>query len=122
METIMSKEPETPPSGATLTNEQFARMAREALDIVADDRARIMKAIEKTASLPPPLDTAEKLHERLTRAFAALHWIARLECQTDPEEAADQVARRGYRTPCKDESCAPCIAFRALIKEGQLPF
>jgi hypothetical protein len=95
---------------------------KKIVDEGAKERQRMMKVIEKNAKTAPALETAEKLHERLTRAFAALHKIAKLPCQTRPEEAAEEKARRGYRQPCKDNKCAPCVAFRALIVEARLPF
>lgn len=68
------------------------------------------------------MDTAEKLHERLTRALAALHTIAALPCRTRPEEEREEEALRGYRSPCQSADCGPCAAFQALIQEGRLPF
>ena len=106
---------------AKFSDEEFSRICKEAKEHVELNRRMVVAGIEKNRKGPPPMDTAEKLHEQLTRAFAALHKIAMLPCQTDPEEAANMEEVRGYRTPCKDSECAPCLAFRALIVEGQLP-
>ena len=104
------------------TDSEFARMVRETAEQVAAERERMIQVIAKRASTPPPMDAAEKLHQQLSRAFTALHAIARMECQTRPEDAAEEVERVGYRKPCRDDACGPCMAFRALIVEGQLPF
>jgi hypothetical protein len=92
---------------------------QQAVDQAKKERERIMKVIKETAATPPPKGTAEKLHEQLTLAYAALHQIASLPCITGPEEAAEEVAGFGYRRPCKAAECGPCVAFWALIVEGR---
>lgn len=94
---------------------------RQATEMAKDNIERLRKGIEKTRSKPPPMDTAEKLHAALTRSFAALHKIAQLPCETDPEGAAEQENRFARRTPCRSAECASCAAYRALQSEGQLP-
>jgi hypothetical protein len=118
----VSDKPEPKKPAKPFSDEELGRMAREALEDAAAERERIIKVIQKQRNTPPPMDTPENLHASLTRAFAALHRIAALPCQTNPEEAEDDEARRGYRQSCHDASCAPCLALHTLIVEGQLPF
>jgi hypothetical protein len=90
------------------------KLFQPAIESAQDNTERLKKAIEKTANSPPPMDTAEKLHAALTRSFAALHAIRRLG-------QAEQEASYGWRKPCRSAECASCVAYRALIVEGQLP-
>ena len=106
----------------SISQDSWKRMIREAAEHGAQERVRIKKVIEDVANRPPPMDTTDELHAALTRAFAALHAIRRLPCQTDPEGTARFEADYGRRRPCGSAECASCLAIRALIVEGQYPF
>jgi hypothetical protein len=67
------------------------------------------------------MESAGELHDRLTRAYAALHAVAALPCLTRPDDAEAEEESRGYRQPCKFLTCGPCLAWHALAVEGRLP-
>lgn len=105
-----------------MDKEELDRMIQQATSIANDNIERLRKGVEKKRNNPPPMDTAEKLHESLTRSFAVLHKIAQLPCQIDPEGAAEHEAQYAFRKPCASAECASCLAYRALRVEGQLPY
>lgn len=105
-----------------MDKDELGKMLKECASIAKDNIERLRKGIEKNRSNPPPMPTAEKLHDALTRSFAALHAIAQLPCLTDPEGAAEHEANYAFRKPCRSANCASCLAYRALIVERQLPF
>ena len=102
-------------------SEEFADLAQQALEHVAANGAMVSAGVERAANTPPPMALAEALHAELTRAYAALHAIGRLECVTRPEAAAEEVKMRGYHSPCRDPGCGPCLALAALIPPGRYP-
>ena len=103
------------------SEERMDNMFRQAREHVELNRRLMVAGLEDMRNAPADMEAAEKLQDRLTRAYNALDAIRRLPCQTRPEAAEEMEATRGYRSPCDGPECASCLAFLALVKEGRLP-